>query len=136
MSRHANITSKASHRQPVGHPINQDNLANEEIDDGSSDDADDEEDEDENQINGLKRRRSRTMNNNIRPSQLRFYTGNWVDVLVSAKNNYRLFIHNEDPFPERSAASLEDARACLLDAVGKFKEENHLPLDNGMLFQS
>ena len=137
MLHHTNNTSEASLRQPVGHPVNQDNLeANEAIDDGSNNNDADDEDEDGTQVNGPKQRRSRTSNSNIRPSQLRFYSGTWVDVLILAKNNYRLFIHNEDPFPERTAVSLEDARGCLLDAIGKFKEESQLPLDDGMLIQS
>lgn len=131
---HANDTSKASHHQPlaVGHVINQDRDdlgANKEIDD-SNNDADDEDEDRPNQ------RRTRTSNSNVLTSQLRFYSGTWVDVLIAAKNNYRLFIHNEDSFPERTVASLEDARACLLDAIGKFREESQLPLDERMLIQS
>ena len=142
MLHHANdASSKALHRQPAGHPINQDNLGeNREIDDGSNnndaDDEDDDKDEDEDtQVIGLKQRRTCTSNSNICSSQLRFYSGTWIDVLIVAKNNYRLFIHTEDPFPERTVLSLEDAWACLLDAIGKFKEESQLPLDEGMLVQ-
>jgi hypothetical protein len=128
--RHANDTSKASRRQPVDHPINRDNL--QQIDSNDDDAQADDEDEDEtNQVDGPKRRQSRTSNNDIRPSQLRFYSGTWVDVLLAAKNNYRLFIHNEDPFPERTSANLEDAHGCLLDAIGTFKEENRLHLNEG-----
>jgi hypothetical protein len=139
VSRHANDTSKASRHQPVDHPDthntpdgNQDNVgARKEIDDGlNNNDADEDEDEDT-EANGPKHRRPRTANSNICPSQLRFYSGTWVDVLVAAKNNYRLFIHNEDSFPERTAASLEDARECLLDAIAMFREESKLALDEG-----
>jgi hypothetical protein len=137
---HKNDTSKASRHQAVDHPINEDNLgANIEIDrdDGpnNNNNADDE-DEDEDTEVTRRKRRSRTSNGDIRASQLRFYSGIWVDVLVAAKNNYRLFIHNEEPFPERTSISLEDARMCLLDALGKFQEERQLPLDEGMLIQS
>ena len=69
----------------------------------------------------------------MKPSQLHFYSGSWVDVLIAAKNNYRLFINTEDPFPERTAASLEDAHRSLLDTIGKFTEESKLPLDQGLL---
>ena len=68
--------------------------------------------------------------------QLQFYSGSWIDVLISAKNNYRLLIHNEDPFSEHTAASLEDVQGCLLDAIGAFKQESQLSLDEGMLVQS
>ena len=140
-THHANGTSKASRRQTVDHPINRDNLrANNEINNRSNDDADNEdEDDSEDEVNqdaGPKIRRPRTLNNDIRSSQLRFYSGTWVDILTAAKNNYRLFIHNEDPFPERSSADLEDAHVCLLDAVGKFKEDPQLTIDEGMLIQS
>jgi hypothetical protein len=137
---HTNGTSKASHRETVDRPINLpvDNLrANNEINNGSNNnDADDEDEDEGNQDTGPKKRRSRTSNNDIRPSQLRFYSGTWVDVLTAAKNNYRLLIHKEDPFPERTTANLEDAHLCLLDAIGKFKEETELPLDEGMYVQS
>jgi hypothetical protein len=144
---HANDTSResSSRRQAVDHPINEDNLGVNgeiEIDDASgpgpnNSDADDEdEDEDrDDQVAKPKQRRSRTSNSDIRPSQLRFYSGLWVDVLIVAKNNYRLFIHNEDPFPERTAGSLEDAHECLLDAIGKFKEECRLTLDEGIVIE-
>jgi len=120
----ANNTSKASRRQPVDHSNNED--------------ADDEgEDQLENtEVNVLKQRRPRTSNSDIRSSQLRFYSGTWVDVLIAAKNNYRMFIHNEDPFPERTETSLQDARNCLIDAIGAFREERRLPLDDGKLIQS
>lgn len=102
------------------------------MDDGLKDADADDEDEDE-EATGPKQRRSRTSNGDIRPTQLRFYSGTWVDVLIAAKNNYRLFVHTDDPFPERTAASLEDAHGCLLEAIGKFREESQLPLDQGML---
>ena len=138
VSCHTNDTSKASHHQPVGRPTNPDNLeANGEMDDGlNDDDADDEDEDEDTQTTGPKQRRSRTSNGDIRPTQLRFYSGTWVDVLIAAKNNYRLFVHNDDPFPERTAASLEDAHGCLLEAIGKFREESQLSLDQGMLIQS
>ena len=136
MLHRSNNTSRASHHQPVGHRINQVNLgANNEIDDSNNNDADDEHEDEDAQAERPKQRRSRTSNDNIRPSQLRFYSGTWIDVLIAAKNNYRLFIHNVDPFPERTAASLDDARDCLLDAIGKFKESQH-PLEDGMSIQS
>ena len=143
--RHPNGTSKASRHlasPPVDHPINQDNVEANEVTGDSSpknnndSDADEDDEDEDTQVTEPKPRRTRTSNMNIRPSQLRFYSGTWVDVLTAAKNNYRLFIHNEDPFPERTAAGLEDARGCLLDAIGKFKEENQLPLDEGTFIQS
>ena len=130
--RHANDTSKASHHQPVDHADadtpngNQDNDGvNEEIEHGSNNnDADDEDEDEDTEVNALKQRWPCTSNNDICPSQLHFYSGTWVNVLIIAKNNYRLFIHTDDPFPEHTAASLEDAHICLIDAIGKFKEES------------
>jgi hypothetical protein len=134
----ANDISKASRRQLNDHPIDQDNIgADEEINDGlGNEDADDEDEDTQNKVTGPKQRRSRTSNSDIRSSQLRFYSGTWVDILVAAKNNYRLFINNEDPFPERTAASLEDAQGCLLDAIGKFKQESQCSLDEGKSVQA
>ena len=134
---HANNASKASRHQPVDQPVDDVDHTIMEIDYASNNNNDaDADDEDEDEVAKPKQRRSRTLNSDIRATQLRFYSGTWVDVLIAAKNNYRLFIHNDDPFPERTASSLEDARNCLLDAVGKFKEEIRLPLDDGMLFFS
>jgi hypothetical protein len=124
VSRHTNNTSKASRREPVDHSNNED--------------ADDEdEDQLENtEVNVPKQRQQRTFNSDIRSSQLRFYSGTWVDVLIAAKNNYRLFIHNEDPFPERTATSLQDTCNCLIDAIGDFRAERRLHLDEGKSIQS
>ena len=158
---HHNDTSKAPRRQPVEHPESDtpdgnqpgDNIgANDEIDHGDnadhggdavhgddvvgdnalhSDDADDEDDEN----TEVKRRRPRTFNDDIRSSQLPFYSGTWVDVLLLAKNNYRLYIHKEDPFPERTAANLEDAHDCLMEAIGQFELRSRLPLDQSMFIR-
>ena len=69
----------------------------------------------------------------MKPLQLCFYSGSWVDILIAAKNNYRLFINTEDPFPEHTAASLEDVHQSLLDAIGKFTKESKFPLYQGLL---
>lgn len=68
------------------------------------------------------------------PTQLRFYSGSWVDVLKDAKHQYRLYLHTEaeEPFPERSHNSITEARDCLLEAIGKFQDEVKLPLDEGL----
>ena len=94
--------------------------------------SEDEGDNDEGNKGHPKRRRARTTNEDKKPSQLRFYSGPWVDVLVAAKHNYRLFINTEDPFPERGPESLEDAHHCLLKAISTFKAERKIPLDQGM----
>ena len=107
---HTNDTSKASHRQPVDHADadtpngNQDNDgANEEIEHGSNNNnADDEDKDKDTEVNAPKQRQPCTFNNDICPSQLRFNSGTWVDVLITAKNNYRLFIHTNDPFPKHT----------------------------------
>ena len=72
--------------------------------------------------------RRRNMNTTPVPTQLRFYSGCWLDVLKDAKFQYRLYIHTEDPFPERSRDSLSDAHKCLLEAISKFQEEVKLEL--------
>ena len=132
------FTSPTSRSRWHGHPIgNQDNDgANEEIEHGSNNNNTDDEDKDEDtEVNVPKQWWPCTFNNDICPSQLCFYTGTWVDVLIIAKNNYRPFIHTDDPFPEHTAASLEDACICLIDAIGKFKEESRLPLNECKLIQ-
>jgi hypothetical protein len=78
------------------------------------------------------RRARRTANKDIKPSQLRFYSGSWVDILTNAKYRHRLFINTVAPFPERTTKGLADAHRSLLDAIGEFKEEKRLPLDQGL----
>jgi hypothetical protein len=65
------------------------------------------------------------------PTQLRFYSGSWVDVLKDAKYHYRLYIHTEEAFPERSRESLSEAHNYLLEAIAKFQKEVRLELDEG-----
>jgi hypothetical protein len=79
------------------------------------------------------RRRSNPKDSAPQATQLRFYSGSWVDVLKDAKNQYRLFIHTEGGFAERSRESLSEARNCVLEAIGRFQDEVGLPLDEGSL---
>lgn len=67
------------------------------------------------------------------PTQLGFYSGSWIDVLKDAKYQYRLSIHTDEPFPERSRDSLLVSHECLVEAIGKFQDEIKLPLDEGSL---
>ena len=69
-----------------------------------------------------------------RPNQLRFYTGSWIDILTNAKNWYRLKLHCVlmNPFPERSAATLNEAHKCILDAVGCHLEEESNELEDSV----
>jgi hypothetical protein len=97
-------------------------------DDGSNADASD----DDVQASNRAPRHSKGLND-PKPSQLRHYSGPWVDVLVDAKHSYRLFIHTDDPFPERNSDSLNDAHNCLLEAIGKYVEEQNGTLDEGWL---
>lgn len=70
-----------------------------------------------------------------KPNQLQFYRdlnhGCWVDILVRAKNHYRLTMHTEaiDPFPARSTNSLNIAHDSLLETVGKLREGEWKNLD-------
>lgn len=66
------------------------------------------------------------------PTQLRFYSSSWVDVLKDAKYKYRLCIHTEEPFPERSRDTLLVAHECLIEAIGRFQDEVKLQLDGGL----
>ena len=97
--------------------------------------ADDREDHDDasdasNTNVGVVKRRL-NLNNAPDPTQLRFYSGSWADILKDAKNHYRLFIHADDPFPERNRNTLVDAHNCLVEAIGKFQEEVGHPIDEG-----
>ena len=70
-------------------------------------------------------------------SQLGFYEGHWVHILNSAKALYRLIIHTEVPFPERTDKSLKIAHECLLEATDQYMSENeNVELDKGFRYFS
>jgi hypothetical protein len=66
-----------------------------------------------------------------KPSQLGFYSGTWVDVLIYARNGYRKLIHTKDPFPERNLENLQVAQNILLEAISDYIEINGR-LDEGL----
>ena len=80
------------------------------------------------------KRNSRKSHHNPHPNHLGFYSGTWHDVLVEAKFKYRLFIHTENPFPERNTNSLRDAHDCLLEIITKYQDDGIL-LDEGTVNQ-
>ena len=51
-------------------------------------------------------------------------------MLIEAKTKYRLFIHTQNPFPERNKNGLRDAHDCLLETISKFKDDG-LQVDEG-----
>ncbi|KAH9021266.1 hypothetical protein EDB85DRAFT_2152552, partial [Lactarius pseudohatsudake] len=55
-----------------------------------------------------------------KPTHLRFYSGIWRNVLITAKTYNRLVIHAEGklPFPERNRNGLRSAHGCILEAIG------------------
>jgi hypothetical protein len=59
-----------------------------------------------------------------KPSQLGFYSGPWLDVLVDARNNYRRMVHTieGEAFPERSTENLAAAHNILLEAISEYME--------------
>lgn len=85
-------------------------------------------DEDENDASDHGDRRPRATRNSKsqgdpKPSQLGFYSGPWVDVLVQARNRYRKHIHTTEPFPERTTEKLKDVRVILLEEIGEYKDK-------------
>ena len=58
-----------------------------------------------------------------KPSQLSFYSGTWVDILIAARNNYRKIIHTIEPFPEHNPNNLKEAQNLLLEAIDDFKDQ-------------
>lgn len=81
-------------------------------------------------------RRTRTYKSRdlAKPSQLGFYSGPWLDVLITAKNYYRFSMHT-DPlgaFPERNTKNLDFARACLHEAISQAPDVVRDALDNGI----
>jgi hypothetical protein len=78
------------------------------------------------------KRNSKRTSNDPHPHHLGFYSGTWYDLLVEAKNHYRLFIHTQKPFPERNRIGLRDAQDCLLETISKYKD-NGIQLDEGTI---
>ena len=50
-------------------------------------------------------------------------------MLVTACNNYRKYIHTENPFPDRNSESLNEVHNILLEASAEFKDDGS-ELDN------
>ena len=66
-----------------------------------------------------------------KPTNLRFYGGAWHDVLVMAKNIYRLAIHadGQNPFPERNDPNLDAAHDSLFEATNQLSREAKEAID-------
>jgi hypothetical protein len=58
-----------------------------------------------------------------KPSQLGYYRGAWLDVLIAARNNYRKMIHTSNPFPERNPDNLREAHNFLLEAIAEHTDQ-------------
>ena len=115
----AKLNSKKSYRDPRPND-----------DDGNDDD---ESEAGDNPIPQARaKRNSKKSHRDPLPNHLGFYSGTWYDVLVEAKNRYRLFIHTQNPFPERNRNGLKDAQECLLETIAKY-EDNGIQLDKGIL---
>ena len=88
----------------------------------SPDNSDDESDTNDSQRKPRAARNSKPQGE-TKPSQLGFYSGAWVGILITARNNYSNFIHTGDkPFPERTIDNLQDVHNFLMEAIGEFRE--------------
>ena len=101
---------------------NDDTNANGDDANDNGNESDDETDDSEDPIPRAKRN-SKKSHHDPYPHHLGYYTGTWRDVLVEAKTKYRLFIHTQNPFPERNKNGLRDAHDCLLETITKFKDD-------------
>lgn len=100
-------------------------------DTNSGNESDDESEASDNAIQPQARaKRNSKKTHDPYPHQLGFYSGTWHDLLVEAKNRYRLFIHTQNPFPERNRNGLRDANDCLLEIISKYKDDG-VQLDEG-----
>ena len=87
----------------------------------------DEADEDNNASDNGKTRLRAAQNlkshGEAKPFCLGYYVGTWVDVLVTACNNYRKYIHTKSPFPDRNSESLNEVHNILLEAITEFRDD-------------
>ena len=68
------------------------------------------------------------------PSQIGFYTGHWVHILVSAKALFRHDIHMRIPFPECNDENLKFAYECVIESIAEYMEDNRgVQIDTGKL---
>ena len=68
------------------------------------------------------------------PSQIGFYTGHWVHILVSAKALFQHDIHTRIPFPERNDENLKFAHECVIESIAEYMEDNRgVQIDTGKL---
>ncbi|KAF9455572.1 hypothetical protein BDZ94DRAFT_653095, partial [Collybia nuda] len=72
-------------------------------------------------------RNSKVQKEGPKPTQLGFYEPPWTDVLSNAKDDYDIYIHTQNGFPEDS----DSASDCLLGSIQKYNEDtrNIEPLD-------
>jgi hypothetical protein len=71
-------------------------------------------------------------------TQLRFYSGLWVEVLRGAKNIHRFSLHTTSgtPFPERNTKSLDFANECIFETIARLTDDQRDALDEGTFFSS
>ncbi|KAF9455601.1 hypothetical protein BDZ94DRAFT_1277848 [Collybia nuda] len=107
------------------------------IDNTNNNDADSESEDRANNVTKLprKQRSNRaTQDSEPMPTQMQYYKDSaaWTDILENAKNEYRLYIHTRDPFPERTKATLQRAGDCVLEMITAYEDDprNKEPLDN------
>ena len=70
------------------------------------------------------------------PSQIGFYMGHWVHILVSAKalHVFQHDIHTRIPFPEHNNENLKFAHECIVESIVEYMEDNRgVQIDTGKL---
>ncbi|RDB31095.1 hypothetical protein Hypma_000006 [Hypsizygus marmoreus] len=83
------------------------------VDPGSDNDSNDED---------VKTRAHRNSKPTLRkPTQIGFYEGAWVDVLMQAKYEFRKHIHLYEPFPEKTTKIMRIAAECVTEAIASYE---------------
>ncbi|RDB15428.1 hypothetical protein Hypma_004171 [Hypsizygus marmoreus] len=84
------------------------------------------------------RKQRATRNSNIssgeerKPTQIRYYPGPWIEILDNAKRKFRLYVHTQEGFPEKTTAILLTIKEFILEAVAEYKHVSNVPLDESL----
>lgn len=99
-----------------------------------NDDADNEAEDEDDAVIKKKRATRNSQESEPVPTQMQYYKDDaaWTDILENAKHAYRLYVHTHNPFPERSADTLQRAGECILEKIAAYEDDprNTRPLDD------
>ena len=89
----------------------------------NTDEADEDNNASDNGKIRLRAARNSKSHGEAKPFHLGYYVGTCIDVLITACNNYRRYIHTKSPFLDRNLESLNEVHNILLEAITEFRDD-------------